>query len=141
MTAEKHHEGRHYHGDVIGVFVTDMMTYGIPPDKGRSPEANRGAGAGTVPAGGLASRSRAARASGPPALRPGREVLAGCGGWGGGTSAPYSLKPHETNGPKPHPRDEESLGEEPRWNADRRARPTADGPAQADPIRGARRIR
>ena len=52
--------------------------------KGPAAQAHRGSGARAVPAGGFAGRSRAALGINLPALRPGREVLAGLGQvWGG----------------------------------------------------------
>src|ERR1700677_3003965 len=77
-------------------------------------------------------RTRAVRASSLPALRPACAVLAGSGcGVGGVKPAPWT--PSFT---KPGPG--RVLGmryspwQEPWWNTGRRARPTADGAAQAD---------
>jgi len=54
------------------------------PIEGTSTGGSRIGGAGAVPAGGLATRSRAVRVSTPPALRPAREVprLSAVGGAG-----------------------------------------------------------
>ena len=73
-------------------------------------------GASAVPAGGLAPRSRAVRASRLPALRPVCEVHR-CSGEG---NFPTKPGPGRTKGPY-------LPWAEPWWNAGRRARPIAEG--------------
>ena len=72
--------------------------------------------------------SRAVRASCLPALRPACEVRRYSGRVTAGSArvAPQPAKPGPDRTKGPH-----TPWQEPRWNAGRRARPTADGSAQA----------
>ena len=81
-----------------------------------------------MPAGGLATRARAALGINPLALRLGRELLAGLGQAGAVTPAQRTGKTCSAASQEAWPEAEslamkDSLGREPWWNADRCAPP------------------